>query len=1266
MESSYDNIMKLEKKRICAKMNGNKPIKNIANFGIKKNGYATVERHGEYSGLTIQVLDDLKPLLTNYRISNAYKQLEIGDLLNSQRILCVNNPSEVYYVMYHWLTKNGFIVPEFIKKNYVKLNNDVIDKWICLDRSIPLTCKFRLIDIGFSKNKHPVVPEDWIGKVFDSACDLHTQMDNLEWRKDKPNVRYCCTFGMTLIDDIKWGNKDNSTLGTQAPIHGICIKNNTAEFIKFDTNFPYTQWLSTITDDYDIIGNSKYIIACKKNEFFNTNPEYSTSTSMGILVSQLQKCIRRGPTCAKLLSKTIRLINSCRPYNLPEHNFMKVSGSKQLLWRLYISTIEDSSIYTCDNTLLSLDFIFALAMICHIDGSLQLNGSIIDKIVTSALQIQTFEKHWNWREGKLLEITDDFGNNTLVNSIKFALFHMPMMKGDANMLKKSISHIMSGYHIKHIQNVTQLQLDNILENSSNIDEYECQCDAIDMHCFPNIILLTQASLPFVGKYETRVIPKIIWDHISKKSFRYSPELIHSSKIHDVVATVSHIQEYVHNNGTKKLDDYTKYDNYLKNIIETTPENEYTTDTNMNKFIKRLAFLLIFGKKFHMQGNSKFNAVDIIVGGNEQVPLKIKKSSTKTKHEFLSGEERFQYEKQFLNSLEQPIKVILPNAPNGYKWKFDKDKIYVQIQLEKSDKINMINHILFYVDGVKIPPFDGSSLLLKVSQFDENKEDILIDKIIRQALYTGTYLCDHFDINLLMRRIWYMRKQRNDNSVYKWSKYLKDSGIHQNVWRIIYSRLISGDTFNIGPVDRSGDKTINSISYEYEGTLWRIMNLLAMLYPETINLSGTFKFAINKNTAGFNNILNIIQTNDINKLTSKVSPSIETNLWDHQKASSDRIFDGIINDHKPGHCDASCVGSGKTLVALTVISKIMNHDICDGSDGVLILLPTEKLYDTWKDEIKKHCKNFIVCEQSANGSLNNDIKFNSIVITTLGRMRDHPLIHKWLYVVIDECLSVQNSSSLHTEEAWRQVTNSKYGVLLLSASFFRSRFDKLLYMLRMLRTGLPEDAEYLDTLLNECLVCFIEEKNRKWITSINKFDLPKHIRDKYMLILNSSDDYETKYIKLNKVLFENCDYVKCFKNIIDKIEEKDTGNRALIYARSKKEADEIAARIKNVSRYPDKTKKHVVLSYSEGTYGLNDLVIYNTIITRPPEADKLPQMKGRLDRPNQKNNTLYIEYLLYENTIEEAMIHKLEMSKKFHGQYILPLAEFYKIAIENHN
>ena len=55
-------------------------------------------------------------------------------------------------------------------------------------------------------------------------------------------------------------------------------------------------------------------------------------------------------------------------------------------------------------------------------------------------------------------------------------------------------------------------------------------------------------------------------------------------------------------------------------------------------------------------------------------------------------------------------------------------------------------------------------------------------------------------------------------------------------------------------------------------------------------------------------------------------------------------------------------------------------------------------------------------------------------------------------------------------------------------------------------------------------------------------------------------------------------------------------------------------IPNVTRFPDLSGTHVAISYAEGTYGLNTLVKYNTLLTRPPEPDKLPQMKGRLDRP----------------------------------------------------
>lgn len=49
---------------------------------------------------------------------------------------------------------------------------------------------------------------------------------------------------------------------------------------------------------------------------------------------------------------------------------------------------------------------------------------------------------------------------------------------------------------------------------------------------------------------------------------------------------------------------------------------------------------------------------------------------------------------------------------------------------------------------------------------------------------------------------------------------------------------------------------------------------------------------------------------------------------------------------------------------------------------------------------------------------------------------------------------------------------------------------------------------------------------------------------------------------------------------------------------------ISENVADTGLYPDITKRHVVVSYNVGVYGLNDLVIFNTILTRPPEPDKV--------------------------------------------------------------
>ena len=51
--------------------------------------------------------------------------------------------------------------------------------------------------------------------------------------------------------------------------------------------------------------------------------------------------------------------------------------------------------------------------------------------------------------------------------------------------------------------------------------------------------------------------------------------------------------------------------------------------------------------------------------------------------------------------------------------------------------------------------------------------------------------------------------------------------------------------------------------------------------------------------------------------------------------------------------------------------------------------------------------------------------------------------------------------------------------MLSATFFRSAFDKLFYMIRMLRSPLPRTMEFLPTLIHEHVLCEVPETSRTW-------------------------------------------------------------------------------------------------------------------------------------------------------------------------------------------
>jgi superfamily II DNA or RNA helicase len=401
------------------------------------------------------------------------------------------------------------------------------------------------------------------------------------------------------------------------------------------------------------------------------------------------------------------------------------------------------------------------------------------------------------------------------------------------------------------------------------------------------------------------------------------------------------------------------------------------------------------------------------------------------------------------------------------------------------------------------------------------------------------------------------------------------------------------------------------------------------------------------------------------------PRITTVLWDHQRVTAERMLHGFVREQRRGFGDASCVGAGKTLTA----AASRQTDAANGAEvgaggageGFLVLVRDIPLIETWREEIQKHCVGFRVVTQSANGDLSGSPGEHAIVVTTLARMRETPVHRRWHLVVIDECLAVQNAEALQTQEAWRQVLCARYGVLLLSATFFRSRFEKLFYLLRMLRSDLPETREHLDALLSESIVCNLP-KDEGWrlTTRIHRIPLETEVRAGYDAILaESGRDAKAVYLALQKHLRSHGDSVGMFGRVLKtRMEPED---RALIFTASKEEADALVAAFPaEVSRFQavpgPVAGRHIAASVAEAAHGVNHPVCCNVIVIRPPSPDLLPQMKGRLARPGQKQTDLRIEYVLLGYTIEEADLIRLEEAARFHSHYIMPLAEFYELAL----
>ncbi|BCS83382.1 putative helicase [Cotonvirus japonicus] len=1188
-----------------------KDVPNVANLGAKIGDIAKLERSGEYYGIAVEFLADVKPLLTDKFIMRILTMLKREDYVTVLTVLELSTIDQLYYILDEWFKTATFNYKSSIKysKRY-----PIFDKWIHTVAYDPLPNRIRIVEIGYNQNtSDSVVPADWIDREFESGQDLQNAMNQLENRIGKPPVTYAIIYAMiiqrtdSVVTDI--ANVKYNTIFYLDLINGN-LKTTMTQDLK--------QGYSYVVYDKTIIGFIQDDIIIPKGKIEGEHKQ-SRIREVGLLVSRLQKAIRRGKFGSRALVETIEALNVSPNYNLPEHGFMRVSASKQLAWRLFVTILEDCRPYQPINEP-SMLVLIILVLITQKMLEYKFTEDVLTNIKHIALLAQYNDNIDDWYPWYELEVPDErtmiYTDSDFKNSLVLATRNIIMRGGDNRMISAYYTMDTPLKPFIVPSELSQQNLYTTLFDGNYILHDEVVYDDIvlssfDMHNKTYLILYYQACIPI--SMTTREISNYIWNISSSYNVR-------SGQKHPTIdLTLRTIQEYFRNEKETNNDYIEKEEKpdiqYNKVIVKSIYPNDSA---------KRTSFLLLFATKFRTQNH------DVVIAGTSENPGRIK----------ISNEWTYSNDPKILNAFpRKTIYLSTIDPPLGFKW--TKKKVEIEIVDNKP-----------MIDFKFVDYFDGSSILESVTPLvNEYISDKLYDLMLR--IFSG--LSIEFDEILDLR-------SSTSSELLNWIPLESDKNkINLELVRLCYTKIYNqfNNIIMVGPVSSSGGKMQNAINYTLEGKLWAVFNFLSMIYPDTIKPHGATNFHIKKSTSGYVHLIQSLETIlfDKNLITGTI-PTITTQLWDHQKESVSIILAGFANG-RFGFGDSSDVGAGKTLTSLKIATELIRINNQTYS-GILVLLPGNKLIDTWREEIAKHTQGFHVIFQEHTNDV-GPISRNTIVVTTMGRNRDHPINNKWLLIIIDECLTVQNKNALWTEEAWKQSMMAKH-LIMMSATFFRTRFDKLYYMLKILRTGLPERREYLDAILLESIVSQVSTNKRKWTSNINYFELDPETRKIYDEIDRQNLNDETKFSKLTSVLVTsaktNLSIVRQLNNLIK--QSADKGHRCLIYARSMSEA-EFWSKNLSIPIYPDKGN-HCIVTYNDGTYGLNDLVIYDTIVMRPYLPDVLPQIKGRLDRYGSKYENLYIEYFILKDTIEEGLIIRMNIASQFIQKYIMPLAKFYDISV----
>lgn len=1037
-------------------------LNNLANQGGDISTIVKVERNGEYHGIVLELLEKSKPLLTDHYVIRVLKRLKIQDYSSAMELLFTVSLDQIAYILDRWLYITQEIYTDIF--HFYKNKYPQYDVWINTNISDPINVKIRILELGINTTTgDSVFPPEWIDKIFDNAYVLHNDMNKLDSRIGKPPVTYAVIYSMIIqskkiihdnfanykkhadlydVSDVS----DVSDVNHMNDVSDVSDVNDMNEKILFMVdinNNKFTTQINPVIDEnqkhkYQYVEYPDFLIIFIKDKILREKQKQKNTHEVGLFVSQLQKSIRRGRYCSKSLLEAISILNTTSNYNLPEHNFLRVSSVKQMVWRLFITIIEDTRPYIADNQLQLIDLIM-LTLITQRGLEFSFTDDVLNLIKFTALIAQYNDSKNDSANWKKFQEDNDIN---LINSIEISSFHTAialaidniiMMPGDAKMLRKYYSR-KNRWPRFIIPRDLISDFNYILDRQYYLHNNKCyefaKLSSFDQHTKTYIILYYQSTLSTPAP-TTRKISEYIWNTssgINIRSQSNSQSQMIDQKLIDVQQYLFDVHYNIINNFDTNVDKITVTDKIIpcQNIKKTI----------MNENIRRTSFLIIFGKKF------RYNSQEIIVAGTPQEPYRIKKNNN---WDYLEKIEKYP---------RQTIDLSLINPPYGYKWnmKILNNNLKIFIKVEKN---------IPYINDISIPWFDASLILEPISTRKIYRLNSDIKKIITDIL-SGV------DINF--KDILFFRTSKIS---YRVDWLIHNHEYDYELFKLVYTKLLNkqNNIIMIGPVMRNGDRMQNSISYTREGRIWAVFCVFKFLYPSIFKINGALNFKItNTQISEYIEIISMLESVLFRpQISNKIKvnfPRITTKLWDHQKNSVTKIFNGYKSG-KYGYGDASNVGAGKSLTALSISVELIKYNTNTSHSGILIMLPGSQLIKTWQNEFSAHTSGFDVIYQEKSDR-KYDITTITVVITTMAIMRDHPIHHSWLLVIIDECLTIQNRNALWTEEAWKQSSMSLH-LLMMSATFFRTRFDKLYYMLKMLKTQIPEEKTYLDTILVESIV-----------------------------------------------------------------------------------------------------------------------------------------------------------------------------------------------------